>query len=482
MRILALIPPYTAMRPRLLDMIRGMELAGHLVIREQLDAYVRLQQSVVKAHGNKPSKESREHSIAYAQYLTHIVRRHQIQLMFGMWAEPLLTLPEKPVGDRIALVNELLGIPFLHYWPISPDRIYTEGILKSIARRRLVGRYHFHLTHNQSDIPAFQHSFGFENVLVTPPAIDEATYRPWREIKAEPAEYDLAINCSREDIRPTPFMLEQLERDEPSTEGIRRDQLESARGELVKSFNSLPGVSADLASDLTNSLIDEQLRDAQRSLDEKLAAVISSRLPQAKGAVEALVRDIAIRGRVNRLLQTSEMWRRPFYAAYLSRRFKCLIMGDSDLDGWGVKGDHLGYVAHYELARNYGRAAAGLNVSRQYDAVGFNAKPFEIAGSGALLLQRRRRGFDSLYKDGEECLVFRQPQEAAALLQDLLKNHERRVKLIRAGVERTMMEHRWMSRMGRLLDRIEHRLIEVSQNSPIPFESITDEKKEGETE
>jgi spore maturation protein CgeB len=481
MRILALIPPYTPLRPRFLHMIRGMELAGHLVIREQLDAYVRLQQTVAKAHQNRPSPEARDHGIAYAQYLTHTVRRHQIQLIVGMWAEPLLTLPERAVGDRFALFNELLGVPFLHYWASSPDRIYPETVLRSIVRRRMTGRYHFHLTHNQSDIPAFRSGLGFSQIIVVPPAVDEATFRPWRPASNNEREFDLAINCSRDDTRPTPFMLEQLERDEPSTEGIRRDQLNTVRSDLVKLLNALSSVSTDLGQELADALIDEQLRDAQRSLDEKMTAAIENRLAHAKPATDGLVQDIAARGRINRLLQTSEMWRRPFYAAYLSRRFKCLLMGDSEFEGWDVRGERLGYVAHYELARNYSRAVAGLNVSRQFDAEGVNSKAFEIAASGTVLLQRYRKGFEQLYQDGKECLVFRQPAEAAEKLQQLLDDSDLRQQLATSGVDRTMAQHRWMSRMNRLLDSLEHRVLEVMENAPVPF-AVTPANKAEEPE
>jgi spore maturation protein CgeB len=135
-----------------------------------------------------------------------------------------------------------------------------------------------------------------------------------------------------------------------------------------------------------------------------------------------------------------------------------------------VGGDRLGYVAHYELARNYGRAVAGLNVSRQHDALGINSKTFEIAGSGAVLLQRYRKGVEQLYDDGRDCFFFREPQEAAQRLQQLLDDPDLRQEMAASGVAKTMAQHRWMSRMNRLLDSLEHHVIEVIQNAPIPFD------------
>ena len=462
-----------------MDIVRGIELAGHLVIREELEAYVRRQQAIARAHDNKPNAEANDHGMAYAQYLAHIVHRYQVQFMFGMWAEPLLTLPTRPVDGRVACLNEILNLPFLHYWPVSPDRFYPEGVLHSIVRKRLIGPYHFHLTHNQSDGPAFRNGFGFSNIAIVPPGIDEATYRPWkRPASGDKKEYDLAINCSREDVKPTPFMLEQLKRDEPSIIGIQRDQLSSARADIVKAFATLSGVSGGLASDITDALIDEQLKDPERSLDDKLIAVVTDRLAQGRQAVEGLAKDIAVRGRVNRSLQSSEMWRRPFYAAYMAQRFKCLLIGDSDLEGWEIKADRVGFVPHYEMARQYGRAIAGLNVSRRFDAHGQTAKCFEIAGSGAVLLQQQRKGFEQLYDDGKECLVFDTPQQAAGLLQELLDDPDRRVGIAQHGFERTISQHRWMTRMGALLKALEPKLLEVTQNAPVPFDASTEQPAE----
>jgi glycosyltransferase involved in cell wall biosynthesis len=459
MRILALIPPIASVRPRFLDLIRGIELAGHTVIREEADAYVRLQHAIAHANDNRPTPASAEHGAAYAQYLAHVVTRRQIDVMIGVWAEPMLTMPWQESDGRFIAFSEMLRVPFIHYWPVSPDRAYPETVLQSIAGRRLVGSYHYHLSHNRSDGHAFTRSFGFRNVLIIPPGIDEAVFMPWRKPSAEDEkEYDLAICCDGDDVRPTPFMLEQLRRDQPSLKGIRRDRLSSVRADMVKSFSSLNGVSDSLASELTDALCDEQLADPERSLDQMLD-VVTRRLSQARPAIDGLSRNLGVRGRIHRALQGSETWRRPFYAAYLSRRFKCLIVGDSALDGWDVQGDRVGHVPHYELPRYLSKCLAGLNVSRRLDAHGMNSKSFEIAASGAVLMQRHRKEIDTVFRDGRECLIFTSPDQAAELLTDLKKDRRRAAEIATAASERTARHHRWSIRMGGLLKALEPQLL-----------------------
>jgi spore maturation protein CgeB len=90
-----------------------------------------------------------------------------------------------------------------------------------------------------------------------------------------------------------------------------------------------------------------------------------------------------------------------------------------------------------------------IDVAEQYAN---NMRLFEATGVGVLLLTDWKVNLGEMFEPDREVVVYRSPEECAALLDYYLAHDEERDAIARAGQQRTLREHSYFQRMQELVD------------------------------
>jgi spore maturation protein CgeB len=80
-----------------------------------------------------------------------------------------------------------------------------------------------------------------------------------------------------------------------------------------------------------------------------------------------------------------------------------------------------------------------------------NLRLFEATGMGALLVTDHRRNLGELFDAGTEVVTYRDPGEAAAVVNYYLDHPLEAARIAAAGQARTLREHTWADRMAQLV-------------------------------
>lgn len=463
MRILALIPPGTNSRSIYTDLLRGLQMSGHTLIVEDVSPYVGQHQRLAQGRHGALTDELKRMRSFYASHLASLVRTHRCELVLTLWIDPLMLLPWAQRDGRLVSVFGSMGVPALHYWLDAPFWAYGGALLPVFDRSRFTDPMHIHVVNNPGTAAEMRTVLNMHSVISAPYGIDAATFRPWDEIDTD---LELTINTGPGDPPPTPRMLSELQRDDPDVDAIRREEGERAAPRLKALLRDV-GIEGHAADGVGEAWIGEQLRDPDRPMLEKFRAALNG--GEASGVDHVLMRTPASPvhwARATSLVRNCDRWQRAFTTAYLSRRFKCALVGGGaermKSAGWPLRGVCAGSVAYHELSAWYSRAHAALNVMRYQDDIGMNIKGLEAAASGALVLERARSGLLERFTPGDEVLSFTGPGEASAMLRDALDHPARLREIARAGRERAIREHTWECRGGALAAMASDRLAGLS--------------------
>lgn len=87
-----------------------------------------------------------------------------------------------------------------------------------------------------------------------------------------------------------------------------------------------------------------------------------------------------------------------------------------------------------------------------------NLRLFEGTGMGALLVTDARANLGDLFEAGREVVTYRDPDECAEVICYFLGHPEEADSIAAAGQRRTLREHTWHDRMGRLADLVRRRI------------------------
>ena len=87
-----------------------------------------------------------------------------------------------------------------------------------------------------------------------------------------------------------------------------------------------------------------------------------------------------------------------------------------------------------------------------------NMRLFEATGMGALLVTEERMNLPDLFEIGREVVTYRNPQECAEVVRYFLGHPEEADSIAVAGQRRTLRDHTWRDRMGRLADMVRRRI------------------------
>lgn len=105
----------------------------------------------------------------------------------------------------------------------------------------------------------------------------------------------------------------------------------------------------------------------------------------------------------------------------------------------------------------YAQSRASLNLFGGCVHGGMPLRPFDITASGGVLVTHYQRELPGLFEEGKECVSFR---DAAGLLEALGRIEREPAKysaMALAGRQRTLAEHTWEKRMGRVMAEVEKR-------------------------
>jgi hypothetical protein len=94
------------------------------------------------------------------------------------------------------------------------------------------------------------------------------------------------------------------------------------------------------------------------------------------------------------------------------------------------------------------RAQIGINMSKASKGGQrqIKARPFEVAGAGAVLLCEYAPGFEALFMDGQEAVFFQTLEEMVQKAKELLKSPKMTAKIAQAGQERAKTDHMYAGR------------------------------------
>lgn len=441
MRILILTHPGTNSRGLLLDIAAGLEELGHEVLRLDLGPTWRLKSSLKDREG--------EITEAFGHQVREFVAANGIEFSIGMWANGTLSLPIVQRDDgRLSSFWDAIGCPHLHYWWDAPHWFNNGGILPFLRTGLFNGPCQLHAINNRFTAAEMAEIMGFSNVLAQPNGVNPRVFHPCTDVRPE---YDLVFLSGGGDPPPTTVMLEELEKDAPDVERIRRDCAARLAPQFERLASSYPEPVRARIRRLLDVLLERRLAERHTPALLHVQQAVHAHRDLAEAAV-ALINDPPRYVEATAAVRSIETWERPFVVAYLSRHFKCLRMGAQSYDAWGIRGDHVETVPYDWQSQVYARARFALNVMRWQDDCSLNSKVFEITAARCGCLQACRGGIEELFEDGREILVFRTPADARERLAEALRTPGRAEAIAEAGHRRTLAEHTWAHRMKAVVD------------------------------
>ncbi|MFA6354731.1 MAG: glycosyltransferase [Candidatus Paceibacterota bacterium] len=83
-----------------------------------------------------------------------------------------------------------------------------------------------------------------------------------------------------------------------------------------------------------------------------------------------------------------------------------------------------------------------------------HARPFELAGCGSFVISGYSEDIDKYYRNGEEMVFYKSPDDLAEKIKYYLSHSEEREKIAVAGYKRTICEHTYQARFMEIFKKI----------------------------
>lgn len=453
MNVLFFVQPGTNSRHTLLDLMRGVERAGHRVFHWDLEPMWQ-----ASARASEPALRHRFTS-EFTAMVRSFLTTNRIDLSVAMWANGLTSLSSAVSPDgRVATVFDLIEQPHICYWLDAPHWAHEGAMMRLIASgagQVLRSPRLHHVINNAATAIEMRELFGFAHVHAASYGINEETFRP----HYVSPDFDLVLAVGPGDPAPTPLARQLLESRQPELEPLRHEfaeRLRPAALELAERLSSGSSQSTAAAHELVNRLIQTQLESRQVPMLARLQQLVSAD-PGMFGSATRLSRDPALYVELTSLVRSIEAAERAFTFAVLSRRFRCAAFGPgvAGLEPWTSRATNLGVVEWDQQSAAYCRGRIGLNIMRWQDDEGLNVKPYEITASGRACLCARRRGLEELFEPGREIAVFEGPAAAVQTCEALLSDEPVRQRMAEAGRLRTQRDHTWTAVAGRILTHVQ---------------------------
>ncbi len=454
-RILFFLQPGRTSRHAALDMIAGLQSAGHAVsVLELGPLWERLDGLGSLAAGER---------LAATTQVGAFIRHANIDLSISFWANALTTFTHgwgsssPSAAPAATSCFDLWDSPHLMYWFDAPHWAQGGSVRDLIPSGLLRGPRLRSVVNNAGAAHEMTGPLGFGHAAALPYAIHERAFHPEAWLPAARREFDLAVATGPGDPPPTPLMLRELERDDPDTAAIRAECAARALpGLRVLAERTGPEhASPSAVTHLLERLLATQLANPHTPMLRRLDGLAAAD-PALGPARAALCSNPGLWIDASAHIRSVDSWRRPFITAFLCRRLRTVLFGEGPdaLDPWGIArgaAATLGYVPHEEQRRAYGRARLALSAMRWQDDTGIHLKPLEAGASGTLPLCEWRSGLAELLEPGTQVAAARTPGELAALARTLLAQPERIDGMAQAALVRIRREHTWKVRSGQVL-------------------------------
>ena len=443
MNVLFLIQPGTNSRSIFLDMLDGVEKAGHSVFRMELQPFWQIQQRT----GDQWSAIQGDLS----QMLANYIRDHKIDITVSMWANALTTFGLFKQEEQLTTLFDVMKHPHLLMWLDSPERAH-DGSMVSLFRTTVFQSPHlYHFINNEGTAREMTDVLNMANVMPCAYGINTDVFKPEPTVAKQ---YDIMYSAGGGDRwqKPTEQMRAEVDRDDPDIDGIRQ----SLASELGPTLDEIAG-----------RFVEVQRAGVRKVLDQLLTMQLANPSTPMVPRLETIAHDAELTGSVAALasapkayidatmaVRSIEHFYRTFAFAYLAKHFNCGMFGSADFSAWGIDVPSAGFVEYADQSKLYSQAHLGLSVMRWQDECGLHIKPFEIAASGTACLAQHRAGIDELYTDGQEIVTFNDLPEANEKVAHLLAEPEQIKTIAEAGYQRTIEQHTWTQRMQTLLSVI----------------------------
>jgi hypothetical protein len=445
MNILFLTHSGTNSRDIMTDVVAGFREAGHFSMQLPVDAMFRLAYA-----GGVVSAPDRERLIGA---VGDIVRENAVELIVSMWGNGVLLLGD--VARQAAGTSTTwprIGAPILNIWLDSPERAHQGSVVQLFRTAAFSSPWVFNHINNDASAAEMAQIYGFSNVLPTPWGVNPTIFKPWEEPRT--LDVMFSIGGGEPWTKPTPAMLEEVARDEPDVERIRKELAEAVRPRLRTLAESL-GDAASAACAVFERMLQMQLADRTKPMVARLTSIATEDASLRRG-VEAIVRDLTGYVAMTELVRQVDSFHRVFSFVHLARHFRCGLFGAGDLEAWGCAVRSEGNVPYAEQAKQYSRASVGLSVMRWQDEAGLHIKPYEITASGAACIAQHRSGLDAQWAIGSEVETFVSLPELRRKVHHLVSDASVCEAMARAGRARTLRDHTWSRRAAVLTGVIEH--------------------------
>ncbi len=120
-----------------------------------------------------------------------------------------------------------------------------------------------------------------------------------------------------------------------------------------------------------------------------------------------------------------------------------------------IRGCYQGTLWGREMYEVMQRSKITLNHHDDITPYANNMRLYEATGIGTLLITDWKQNLHEIFELGTEVVSYRDADECAAEIDHYLKHEEERLKIARAGQERTLKEHTYLHRMRQLADIVE---------------------------
>jgi hypothetical protein len=119
------------------------------------------------------------------------------------------------------------------------------------------------------------------------------------------------------------------------------------------------------------------------------------------------------------------------------------------------KGEAWGMDMYRVLARSRITINHHIDVSEGFAN---NMRLFEATGVGSLLVTDWKANLSDMFEPGKEIVAYRHPEECVRLVRHYLAHESARAAVARAGQERTLRDHTYLSRMTELVEIVKRYL------------------------
>lgn len=448
MKIVAFIQHGTNSLGLLLDLVSAFEELGHEVLRFSIQDYM------LKVANFPEAEEALREELTVE--VEDFIINNKIEFAMGIWSLPIdqFKIDVLDTGEVVPLL-EKLKIPTLCYWWDVPylhkQGAYVEAFRTGIFEKK----YQIHCNNDKYVSKELTEFMNFKNVLTLPFAVDPKVFKPSNNVKKE---YDIVFftgggNNPVSATTPTSLMLKELEKINPDIEAIRHDLALGLKKQIRSFSKTCPDQFQQKVFKFCQYLIKKRLEDKYIPLYKIIKENQNS---QFSDVVEFLFTNKEFYIKLTKIVRSIECsWYRDFIVAYLSKHFKCLILGSVDYTPWNLdyKGNNV--PKYSEQSQYYSKAKFGLNIVRWEKDYCVNQKIFEIMASKCCCLQEYRENINDLFDSEKDLVIFKTPYEAKKKIEKLLKNPDKIAQIAKNGYEKTLSKHTWKIRMQEVIDYYE---------------------------